>query len=536
MRFPTSREYDEVVNPLSESLLDVDECIRRGVAWPVRPTGVDTEPENLAAVYRVEYVDVNGDPRVVALRCFTDRIAPSEQIFRRYEELQRELPALLDNHAVSCIQFVTNGIHVPGVDPVTEHFPVVLMEWIDGYTLVEYLDIICQFADAPSRIDRLIHQWVALVASMEQRGIAHGDLSGNNIMVRSNGTLVLIDYDFFYIPSMGVSQEPAVGQGGFRDPQIAPPALLRSTMDRFAALVIYTALVVLRAKPSFWYECRADRRTNNELLFQQRDLNDPIRSRLFADIIGIDDERVSIAVWALWRACERQPDELDALSDLLDSEASRRTTRQESLQVRLDHGRLFIRCDLANRAKDSVQISWRADSWPQTPEDTAAVHRFVRTVDVDVLHIDFVIPSGSEAGSDQLYVCIYPAALDPLKQWRASSWEPLERGVARTQRRVISRITARLGLVYTVDIWTDDGSSLPRLTVVRSTHPTRTFRWAWIPVMEVGGDGRSFLQKVIPSGEYPERSYVRVIAADPAEVAWIQVVSDDASGPVVPVS
>lgn len=81
-----------------------------------------------------------------------------------------------------------------------EYYPVVVMNWAKGTPLNEYIDKNLRCPDALSVVQEKL---VRLQNSMEDKGIAHGDLKYNNIFVdeTDSHTLRLIDYDTMFISS-----------------------------------------------------------------------------------------------------------------------------------------------------------------------------------------------------------------------------------------------------------------------------------------------------------------------------------------------
>ena len=90
----------------------------------------------------------------------------------------------------------------------------------------------------------------------------------------SQGILRLLDYDGAWIPSLATLPPGELGHPSYQRPGRA----YNSAMDRFPALVIYTALRVLATAPELWY--RLDNGDN--LLFRREDFADPSSSRTFA--------------------------------------------------------------------------------------------------------------------------------------------------------------------------------------------------------------------------------------------------------------
>lgn len=75
-----------------------------------------------------------------------------------------------------------------------EKIPGVVMDWVHGKTLHSYVK---DNRNNSAAITKVASQFLEMAKSMKSLGISHGDLSGDNIMVRNDGTLMLIDYDSF---------------------------------------------------------------------------------------------------------------------------------------------------------------------------------------------------------------------------------------------------------------------------------------------------------------------------------------------------
>src|SRR5438132_952520 len=99
-------------------------------------------------------------------------------------------------------------------------------------------------------------------------------------MVRTDGRLVLVDYDGVYIPDFAGLLPAVAGQPDYQHPQMNQRPFNERT-DAFSALVIYTALLALQAQPLLW-----DKYTHRDaqgelldttLLFEQEDFLDPDR-------------------------------------------------------------------------------------------------------------------------------------------------------------------------------------------------------------------------------------------------------------------
>lgn len=157
--------------------------------------------------------------------------------------------------------------------------PLTYMEWVSGTSLSQYVN--AHRADA-SALKNLARRWLALVHYLRDHGLAHGDLQGDNVFVRKNGDLVLIDLDTLYASGPLARLDP--GSKGspwlhHSDYQQLPHD---ANKDTFPAAAIYTALRLLtwsaEHKPRALeaYTCESGR-----LLFNEEDFRTPDASPLF---------------------------------------------------------------------------------------------------------------------------------------------------------------------------------------------------------------------------------------------------------------
>lgn len=129
-----------------------------------------------------------------------------------------------------------------------EVIPAVVMDWIDGDTLIDYIK---KNRDDSMAIKRVANEFFNMASFLYREGMAHGDLSCDNIMVKPNGKLVLIDYDSFYAPSLPQDIKQTVnGTPGYQHPERLKSLYLSKDMDNFSQQVIYLSLIAIAQDPS----------------------------------------------------------------------------------------------------------------------------------------------------------------------------------------------------------------------------------------------------------------------------------------------
>ncbi|MGZ3844487.1 MAG: hypothetical protein ACXVBH_00430 [Flavisolibacter sp.] len=214
-----------------------------------------------AIVFKADYSSLS-----YAIRFFLD---DDEELFRRYHEVQRYLDILAVSWKTP-LEFMDD-----------EYFPAIKMEWVDGYSLAEYIDLIIS---QPLLINQLQSKLVSLYQSLEQNTIAHGNLNLNNIRLARGGkdhTIKLIDYDSMFIPAFREKDSLSAGTSSFQHP-MRLSSDFDEKIDRFSIWVFLTALEAFKIDASLWTKAEHygyDK--SKQVLFNYRDLAMPQQSRAF---------------------------------------------------------------------------------------------------------------------------------------------------------------------------------------------------------------------------------------------------------------
>ena len=233
-----------------------------------------------------------------AVKCFlTEEPAQHD----RYEAVADALDGL-DHDA-----FVEFGYQADGIQVGGETYPLLKMEWIRGTTLNRFVET---HLDEPDVLDRLAGAWADLMADLESLELAHGDLQHGNVLVETAGEalrLRLVDYDTLYVPALEGQTSTEVGHRNYQHPD-RTDADFGPTLDRFAGLVIYTALRACAVRPDLW----AEYDTGENLLFRDTDFYAPEDSSLFDTLA--DTESLSDLTEALRTACYMEPADVPPLA------------------------------------------------------------------------------------------------------------------------------------------------------------------------------------------------------------------------------
>ncbi len=204
MNYPLISEYIESIK-LAEDNFDELSYLRPVLdadGQPVMSSG------NFAVVFKMKD---ERDGKLYAVRCFhRDQEGRAES----YRLIEEELKDVESTYLVS-FRYMDKELYVDSKQSNEKEFPVLLMDWVEGITLDKYLrgNLDDQYA-----LEMLAYRFSQLAQWLIPQPFAHGDLKPDNILVREDGTLVLIDYDGMYVPAMKGQKARELGSPDFRHP------------------------------------------------------------------------------------------------------------------------------------------------------------------------------------------------------------------------------------------------------------------------------------------------------------------------------
>lgn len=255
-----------------------------------------------AVVFRI----TNTRGQTWALRCFTSAANggsaaatdAGEQRAARYRALAAHME-LAGDCFVPC-RYIENGIRVG-----SQVYPVVMMRWANGRTLARFVE---DHLDNPDALRTLCATLSDLLETLEAASIAHGDWQHDNLIVSEEGRrVVLVDYDGMYVPDLAGQPSPERGHPNYQHPARSA-AHYGPGLDRFACLVMQTALLALARDPALWTRFS----DGESLLFKQADFRDCERSPVFRALRELAgnarDEALADSLARLEDACFSGPD------------------------------------------------------------------------------------------------------------------------------------------------------------------------------------------------------------------------------------
>ena len=209
-----------------------------------------------------------------ALKCFTEEQEGRAEAYRKIaEELE-----FVDSPYITSVKYLEKEIFVDS-NCENEEFPVLLMDWIEGETMETY--VAANYTDTHA-MAMLCYRFCKMAAWLRSQSFAHGDIKPDNIMVRPDGTLTLVDYDGMFVPAMKGQKSPTIGTKDFSHP-LRTIDDFDETIDDFALVSIALSLKAISLNPSLLQTYGA----SDRLLFSAADYLDLSKSNTFTALQGL---------------------------------------------------------------------------------------------------------------------------------------------------------------------------------------------------------------------------------------------------------
>ena len=209
-----------------------------------------------------------------ALKCFTEE---QEGRAEAYRKIADELEYVGSPYVVS-VRYLEKELFVD-CNCEEEEFPVLLMDWIEGDTMETY--IANNYSDSYA-ISMLCYRFCKMAAWLRSQPFSHGDIKPDNIIVRSDGTLTLVDYDGMFVPAMKGQKSPTIGTKDFSHP-LRTIDDFDETIDDFALATIALSLKAISLDLSLFNKFGA----SDRLLFSANDYLDLSKSQVLTALQGL---------------------------------------------------------------------------------------------------------------------------------------------------------------------------------------------------------------------------------------------------------
>ena len=224
-----------------------------------------------------------------ALKCFTEEQEGRAEAYRKIaEELE-----FVDSPYITSVKYLEKEMFVDS-NCENEEFPVLLMDWIEGETMETY--IADNYTDTHA-MAMLCYRFCKMAAWLRSQSFAHGDIKPDNIMVRPDGTLTLVDYDGMFVPAMKGQKSPTIGTKDFSHP-LRTIDDFDETIDDFALASIALSLKAISLDASLLEQYGAPDR----LLFSATDYLNLSTSKAFAalqSLLADEETRTLMSMFLL---------------------------------------------------------------------------------------------------------------------------------------------------------------------------------------------------------------------------------------------
>ena len=252
MNYPLLSEYIEAIKSAEDNFDELNNlrAVLDENGEPVMSSG------NFAVVFKMKDEQTG---KLHAIKCF---LKEQEGRAEAYRMIAEELE-YVNSTFLTPIKYLDKELFVDTNASDETEFPVLLMDWVEGQTLDKYIreHIYDQY-----ELSMLAYQFSRLAMWLMPQPFAHGDLKPDNILVKDDGTLVLVDYDGMYVPAMKGQKARELGSPDFRHPS-RTEEVFDEHIDDFSLASILLSLKAIALQSELLEEYGA----SDRLLFSEKD-------------------------------------------------------------------------------------------------------------------------------------------------------------------------------------------------------------------------------------------------------------------------
>lgn len=262
MQYPLISEYVKAIQDAGDNL---EELVR------LTPVLDDHgEPYRSSGAFAVVFkMQDKSSGKYYALKCFTEEQQGRAEAYRQIAD---ELD-MVDSPYITSVKYMEKELFVDSQCEEDE-FPVLLMDWVEGETMEAY---IAANYHNQSAMSMLCYRFGKMAAWLRTQSFAHGDIKPDNIIIRPDGSLTLVDYDGMFVPSMKGSQSPTIGTRDFCHP-LRTMDDFDETIDDFSLASIALSLKAISMKSTLLDIYGA----SDRLLFSENDYCNPSNSKVIS--------------------------------------------------------------------------------------------------------------------------------------------------------------------------------------------------------------------------------------------------------------
>ena len=262
MQYPLISEYVKAIQDAGDNL--------EQLAYLTPVLDDHGEPYRSSGAFAVVFkMQDKSTGKYYALKCFTEEQQGRAEAYRQIAD---ELD-LLDSPYITSVKYMEKELFVDSQCEEDE-FPVLLMDWVDGETMEAY--IAANYHNQSAML-LLCYRFGKMAAWLRSQSFAHGDVKPDNIIVRPDGSLSLVDYDGMFVSSMKGCKSPTVGTKDFSHP-LRTMDDFDETIDDFSLASIALSLKAISMKSTLLDIYGA----SDRLLFSENDYRNPSNSKVIS--------------------------------------------------------------------------------------------------------------------------------------------------------------------------------------------------------------------------------------------------------------
>ena len=262
MQYPLISEYVKAIQDAGDNLEQLAHLtpVLDDHGEPYRSSGA------FAVVFKMQDKRTG---KYYALKCFTEE---QQGRAEAYHQIADEL-GMIDSPYITSVKYMEKELFVDSQCEEDE-FPVLLMDWVDGETMEAY---IAANYHNQSAMSMLCYRFGKMAAWLRTQSFSHGDIKPDNIIVRPDGSLSLVDYDGMFVPSMKGSKSPTIGTRDFCHP-LRTMDDFDETIDDFSLASIALSLKAISMNSTLLDTYGA----SDRLLFSENDYRNPSNSKVIS--------------------------------------------------------------------------------------------------------------------------------------------------------------------------------------------------------------------------------------------------------------
>ena len=262
MQYPLISEYVKAIQDADDNLdkLAYLTPVLDDHGEPYRSSGA------FAVVFKMQDKSTG---KYYALKCFTEE---QEGRAEAYRQIADELD-MVDSPYITSVKYMEKELFVD-CQCEEDEFPVLLMDWVEGETMETY---IAANYHNQSAMSMLCYRFGKMAAWLRSQSFAHGDVKPDNIIIRPDGSLTLVDYDGMFVSSMKGSKSPTIGTKDFSHP-LRTVDDFDETIDDFSLASIALSLKAISMNSKLLDAYGA----SDRLLFSENDYRNPASSKVIS--------------------------------------------------------------------------------------------------------------------------------------------------------------------------------------------------------------------------------------------------------------